>query len=82
MNHVIMYSSDTCGYCRLAKRLLAQRGVTAEEINVDLDPARRVEMMARTGRRSVPQIFIGERHIGGFDELAALERAGELALLL
>jgi glutaredoxin 3 len=67
----------------MAERLLAQKGVaTIEKIRVDLDPARRAEMMERTGRRTVPQIYIGETHVGGYDELAALERAGKLDELL
>lgn len=82
MSNVTIYSSNSCGYCTMAKRLLAQRGVTPDEINIDLDPARRSEMMARTGRRTVPQILIGEHHVGGFDDLVALERAGELDALL
>lgn len=82
MNNVIIYSSNTCGYCILAKRLLAQHGVSPKEINIDVDPARRVEMVQRTGRRTVPQIFIGERHVGGFDDLVLLERSGELGSLL
>ncbi|NNG21467.1 glutaredoxin 3 [Telluria aromaticivorans] len=82
MNNVIIYSSNTCGYCTLAKRLLAQHGITPGEINIDLDPVRRAEMAQRTGRRTVPQIFIGERHVGGFDDLVLLERSGELGRLL
>ncbi len=82
MNNVTIYSSNSCGYCTMAKRLLAQRGVTPAEINVDHDPAQRSAMAARTGRRTVPQIYIGERHVGGFDDLVALERSGELAALL
>ena len=83
MNEVVMYSSRFCPYCLAAKRLLASRGVSFEEIDVDFDPERRMEMSARAnGRHTVPQIFIGERHVGGCDELYALDRAGELALLL
>lgn len=78
-----MYLTAACPYCRAAERLLAQRGVTdVERVRVDLDPARRAEMQARCGRRSVPQIWIGERHVGGFDELYALERDGGLGALL
>ena len=78
-----MYTTASCPYCIQAERLLARKGVTnVEKIRVDLDPSRRVEMMAKTGMRTVPQIYIGERHVGGFDELAALEHAGELGPLL
>ena len=82
MKNVLVYSSNTCGYCVLAKRLLAKHGITPQEINIDLDPAQRVEMTQRTGRRTVPQIFIGEHHVGGFDDLVAIERSGELAALM
>jgi glutaredoxin 3 len=78
-----MYSTAVCPYCQRAEALLQARGVTAiEKIRIDLDAARRDEMIARTGRRTVPQIFIGERHVGGFDDLAALDRDGGLAPLL
>ena len=78
-----MYSSGLCPYCFAAKRLLSARGVPFEEIDVDFDPGRRAEMVARaSGRHTVPQIFIGEHHVGGCDELYALERAGELDALL
>jgi glutaredoxin 3 len=67
----------------MAERLLAAKGVAAiEKIRVDLDPGRRDEMIARTGRRTVPQIYVGDRHVGGFDELATLDRAGGLEPLL
>lgn len=80
---VMMYTTSHCPYCVQAERLLTHKGVTdVEKVRVDLNPARRAEMMHRTGRRSVPQIYIGERHVGGFRELAALERAGELDSLL
>jgi glutaredoxin 3 len=82
MQSVTMYLSDTCPYCRMAKQLLASRGVQPQEINVDFDPAQRAAMVARTGRRTVPQIYIGERHVGGFDDLAALEHSGDLDALL
>ena len=83
MSEVVMYSSRFCPFCSAAKRLLSARGVSFEEIDVDLHPERRVEMRARAGGRyTVPQIFIGEHHVGGCDELYALERAGELAPLL
>jgi glutaredoxin 3 len=83
MPAVKMYTTASCPYCVQAERLLARKGVTdIERVRVDLEPSRRVEMMQRTGRRTVPQIYIGDRHVGGFEELAALEHAGELSPLL
>ena len=82
MAKVIMYSSGTCPYCIMAERLLAAKGATIDKIRVDLEPARRDEMTAKTGRRTVPQIFIGAQHVGGFDDLSALDRAGGLDPLL
>ena len=83
MTTVRMYTSQVCPYCHRAKALLLQRGVTAiEEVRVDLEPAQRAKMLALTGRRTVPQIFIGEVHVGGCDELMALDRRGGLAPLL
>ncbi|HJW52611.1 MAG TPA: glutaredoxin 3 [Burkholderiaceae bacterium] len=83
MNPVVMYSSAVCPYCLRAEALLKARGVgSIEKVRIDLDPVRRDEMVARTGRRTVPQIFIGETHIGGFDELSALDREGKLVPLL
>ncbi|MFA7666541.1 MAG: glutaredoxin 3 [Burkholderiaceae bacterium] len=80
---VVMYSTAVCPYCQRAEMLLESRGVeNIEKIRIDLDPTRRDEMIARTGRRTVPQIFIGDRHIGGFDDLAALDREGGLTPLL
>jgi len=80
---VTMYTTAYCGYCRRAERLLAAKGITdIDEIRVDVDPEQRAAMMQRTGRRTVPQIYIGERHVGGYDELAALDRAGKLNALL
>ena len=80
---VLMYSTAVCPYCIRAEQLLRARGVTEiEKIRVDLDPARREEMMARTSRRTVPQIFIGETHVGGCDDLIALDQAGKLLPLL
>jgi glutaredoxin 3 len=80
---VTMYSTAVCPYCLQAERLLKARGVSEiTKIRVDQDPARRDEMIARTGRRTVPQIYIGDTHVGGYDDLAALERAGKLAPLL
>lgn len=83
MARVTMYSTAVCPYCVRAEKLLASKGVTAiEKVRVDLDPARREEMMQKSGRRTVPQIWIGGRHVGGFDDLAALDHAGELDALL
>ena len=83
MPKVLMYSTAVCPYCQRAEMLLKQRGVTEiEKIRIDLDPAQRDDMMAKTGRRTVPQIFIGDTHVGGFDDLSALDRAGELTGLL
>ena len=80
---ITMYTTAMCPYCIQAERLLASKGVRdITKIRVDLDPARRVEMMQRTGRRTVPQIYLGDRHVGGYDELAALERSGKLTNLL
>jgi glutaredoxin 3 len=81
--HVTMYSTGVCPYCVMAERLLKAKGVDAiEKIRVDLEPEQRATMMQKTGRRTVPQIYIGETHVGGFDELNALERAGKLDSLL
>jgi len=78
-----MYSTGICPFCQLAERLLRAKGVAAiEKIRIDLEPERRVEMMEKTGRRTVPQIYIGETHVGGYDDLAALDRAGRLDELL
>ena len=83
MAAVVMYSTATCPYCQRAERLLAKKGVRdLETIRVDLDPARREEMTRRSGRRTVPHIWIGERHLGGFDDLYELELAGKLDELL
>ena len=80
---VVMYSTAICPYCQRAEALLKLRGVSEiEKIRIDLEPARRDEMTTRTGRRTVPQIFIGDTHVGGFDDLSALDRAGKLAALL
>ncbi|HEX2797815.1 MAG TPA: glutaredoxin 3 [Immundisolibacter sp.] len=79
---VTIYTGALCGYCAMAKRLLDSKGVAYQEIPVDTDVARRAEMEQRSGRRTVPQIFIGAQHIGGYDDLAALERAGKLDALL
>lgn len=83
MPPVTIYTTATCPYCIRAKQLLAERGVTTlHEIRVDLDPAQRVAMMERTGRRTVPQIYIGDTHVGGCDDLVALDRSGGLEPLL
>ena len=83
MSKVRMYTTQVCPYCIRAKALLKQRGVEQiDEIRVDLDPAQRDAMIALTGRRTVPQIFIGDTHVGGCDELMALDRAGGLDPLL
>jgi glutaredoxin 3 len=80
---VTMYTAAWCGYCVRAERLLEARGVAdVEKINVDEIPDGRALMAARTGRRTVPQIYIGDFHVGGYDELAALDRAGRLGALL
>ncbi|VXB67604.1 glutaredoxin 3 [Pseudomonas sp. 8O] len=82
MQAVTLYTTGHCPYCVNAKTLLTRKGVTYEEIDVGSSPQRLAEMLQRSNRRSVPQIFIGERHVGGFDDLAALERGGELDALL
>ena len=83
MAKVTMYSTGVCPYCLMAERLLRAKGVQQiEKIRVDLEPARREEMMQRTGRRTVPQIYVDDRHVGGYDDLAALDRAGGLDPLL
>ena len=83
MNPVRMYTTQVCPYCIRAKQLLQARGVAQiEEIRIDLDPAQRMQMMEITGRRTVPQIFIGDTHVGGFDDLAALDQRGGLLPLL
>lgn len=80
---IVMYSTAWCGYCQRARNLLERRGVAFREIKIDEDPRERDVMLQRSsGRRTVPQIFIGERHVGGYDELAALERSGQLDALL
>lgn len=79
---VLMYTTGVCPYCQMAERLLRSKGVDVEKVRVDLEPARRAEMMEKTGRRTVPQIYVGETHVGGYDELAALDRAGGLDPLL
>jgi glutaredoxin 3 len=83
MSRVQMYITATCPYCIAAERLLVDRGVTAiDKIRVDLEPHRRAEMREMCGRSTVPQIWIGDRHIGGCDDLQALDRAGKLEPML
>ena len=83
MAKIVMYATGVCPYCLMAERLLKSKGVAdIEKIRVDLEPARRAEMMERTGRRTVPQIYVGGKHVGGYDDLAALDRAGGLDPLL
>jgi glutaredoxin 3 len=83
MNKVVMYTTGVCPYCSRAEMLLNQRGVKEiEKIRIDVDTEQRAIMMARTGRRTVPQIYIGDTHVGGFDDLSALDREGKLLPLL
>jgi len=83
MPKVVMYVSGFCPYCTMAEKLLRARGVEEiEKIRVDLQPEQRTEMMQRTGRRTVPQIYIGQMHVGGYDDLSMLDRQGELVRLL
>ena len=83
MAKVVMYCTEVCPYCVRAEQLLQRKGVLEiEKIRVDLQPELRVAMMEKTGRRTVPQIYIGGEHIGGFDDLASLDHAGELTPLL
>ena len=80
---ITMYATAVCPYCVRAERLLRERGVEdIAKVRVDLEPALRLEMMQKTGRRTVPQIYIGETHVGGYDDLVALDRAGQLEPLL
>lgn len=82
MPEILIYSTAICPYCVAAKNFLKARGASWTEVRIDTDPARREEMLARARRTSVPQIFIGERHVGGYDDLVALDRAGGLQPLL
>ena len=83
MNRIVMYSTGFCPYCVMAEKLLRSKGVEEiEKIRVDLEPERRIEMLEKTGRRSVPQIYIGETHVGGYDDLAKLNKNNELTKLL
>lgn len=82
MAKVEIYTSALCAYCVAAKNLLKQKGLDYAEIRIDTDPARRDEMVTRTHRRTVPQIFIAGQHVGGYDELVAADRSGKLAAIL
>ncbi|MBX9896160.1 MULTISPECIES: glutaredoxin 3 [unclassified Nitrosomonas] len=83
MPKIIMYTTGFCPYCKMAENLLRSRGVQEiEKIRIDLEPDQRGEMMNKTGRRTVPQIYIGDIHVGGYDDLTQLDRKGELAGLL
>ncbi|MBX3630839.1 MAG: glutaredoxin 3 [Nitrosomonas sp.] len=83
MARIMMYTTGFCPYCRMAESLLRSKGIEEIEIvRVDLDPKQRLEMMGKTGRRTVPQIYIGDKHVGGYDDLARLDHQGELMPLL
>ena len=82
MPRVLMYCTSACPFCQAAERLLVEKGVEIDKVRVDLQPARRAEMQQKSGRRTVPQIWIGERHIGGCDDLYDLDRQGGLDPLL
>ncbi|MDH5479660.1 MAG: glutaredoxin 3 [Nitrosomonas sp.] len=83
MSKVIMYTTGFCPYCKMAENLLRSKGVEQiEKIRIDLEPEQRAEMMGKTGRRTVPQIYIGEKHVGGYDDLVQLDHKGELVTLL
>ncbi|MDZ4814130.1 MAG: glutaredoxin 3 [Pseudomonadota bacterium] len=82
MNDIKMYTTAICPYCAAAKGFLARKGLVVEEIRVDTDPARRAEMMEKTRRMTVPQIFVNGHHVGGYDDLVALDRKGGLDPLL
>jgi len=82
MARVLMYSTRVCPYCRMADKLLERKGAQAEKVMVDENPARREEMVRLTGRSTVPQIFIGDTHVGGYTDLAELDRKGALDTLL
>lgn len=80
---VMMYTTGVCPYCMMAERLLKSKGIDdIEKVRIDLDPQQRDDMMQKTGRRTVPQIYIGDTHVGGFDDLSALDRAGKLEPML
>ena len=79
---VVMYTTGWCPYCERSRKLLAAKNVSFEEIDIESQPEKRAEMQTRSGRRTVPQIFIGDQHVGGSDDLLALEQAGKLDALL
>ena len=79
---ILIYSQMFCGYCSAARALLDEKGVGYEDIDITMKPQLRLELRERTGRRTVPQIYIGDRHVGGYDDLAALDASGELDELL
>jgi glutaredoxin 3 len=79
---ITLYTSATCGYCVAAKNFLRSRDLAWEEIRIDTDPAQRERMIARSGRHTVPQIFVGDTHVGGYDDMMALHRAGKFAPLV
>ena len=82
MSHVTIYTTQHCPYCVSAKRLLSTKGITPDEIDVEQSPRHLAEMLQRSQRRTVPQIFVGKVHVGGFDDLASLDRKGQLEALL
>lgn len=82
MNEVVIYTSAFCGYCSAAKNILQRKGASFSEVRIDHVPGAREKMMELSGRRTVPQIFIGDHHVGGHDDLLALDRAGDLDRLL
>ncbi len=83
MSKVVMYATGSCPYCKMAENLLRSKGVDEiEKIRIDLEADQRAEMMKKTGRRTVPQIYIGDKHVGGFDDLSVLDKQGELVPLL
>ncbi|MEO1878459.1 MAG: glutaredoxin 3 [Methylococcales bacterium] len=82
MPKILIYTANLCPYCTMAKRLLDKKGLSYEEQNIDAKPGLRQKMMQKTQRRTVPQIYIGDFHVGGFDDLYALERKNELDALL
>ena len=83
MTRIVMYSTGSCPYCIMAEKLLHSKGVEEiEKIRIDLEPARHIEMLEKTGRRTVPQIYIGETHVGGYEDLAILNRKDRLVKLL
>jgi len=79
---IVMYATATCPFCSLARELLRSKGVSWTEVSIDVDPDKRAEMMSRSGERTVPQIFIGDEHVGGFDDLDALDQEGALDRML